>query len=142
MCCLDPDVRVPLYICCRDFRLPSSGKVVHASAVEKNPSTYEHIDPELVGNSRNVIISDQSGKSNILNQLGKMSIDLTEDQITNILRIIKQKEFEGFSYDTALASFEILVRKELGQINDYYLLQKFRVTDKTRKILFLEGVAG
>ena len=97
---------------------------VHASAVEKNPSTYEHIDPELVGNSRNVIISDQSGKSNILNQLRKMSIDLTEDQITNILRIIKQKEFEGFSYDTALASFEILVRKELGQINDYYLLQQ------------------
>jgi len=105
---------------------------VHASAVEKNPSTYEHIDPELVGNSRNVIISDQSGKSNILNQLKKMSIDLNENQIINILQIIKQKEFEGFTYDTALASFEILVRKELGQINDFYLLQKFRVTDERR----------
>ena len=54
------------------------------------------------------------------------------NQITNILRLIKQKEFEGFSYDTALASFEILVRKELGQIKDYYSLQKFRVTDERR----------
>ena len=49
---------------------------LHASAVEKNPRTYEHIDPEIVGNSRNVIISDQAGKSNILNQLKKMSIEL------------------------------------------------------------------
>ena len=105
---------------------------VHASGVEKNPSTYEHINPELVGNSRNVIVSDQSGKSNLFNQLKKMSIDINESQIKNILRIIKQKESEGFSYDTALASFEILVRKELGQIKDYYTLQKFRVTDERR----------
>jgi len=105
---------------------------VHASAVEKNPTTYEHINPELVGNSRNVIISDQAGKSNLLNQLRKMSIDLEEDQIKHILRIIKQKESEGFSYDTALASFEVLVRKELNQIKDYYLLQRFKVTDERR----------
>jgi len=105
---------------------------VHASGVEKNPSTYEHINPELVGNSRNVIVSDQSGKSNLFNQLKKMSIDINENQIKNILRIIKQKESEGFSYDTALASFEILVRKELDQIKDYYTLQKFRVTDERR----------
>jgi len=105
---------------------------VHASAVEKNPSTYEHIDPELVGNSRNVIISNQSGKSNILHQLKKISIILNDDQIKNILRIIKQKESEGFSYDTALASFEVLVRKELGEIKDFYSLHKFRVTDERR----------
>ena len=105
---------------------------IHASAVEKNPSTYEHIDPSLVGNSRNVIISDQSGKSNILNQIKKMSIELKENQIKDILNIIKQKEYEGFSYDTALASFEILLRKELNQISDFYKLQKFRVTDERR----------
>ena len=105
---------------------------IHASGVEKNPSTYEHINPELVGNSRNVIVSDQSGKSNLFNQLKKMSIDINENQIKNILRIIKQKESEGFSYDTALASFEILVRKELDQIKDYYILKKFRVTDERR----------
>ena len=105
---------------------------VHASGVEKNPTTYEHINPELVGNSRNVIVSDQSGKSNLFNQLKKMSIDINENQIKDILRIIKQKESEGFSYDTALASFEILVRKELDQIKDFYTLKKFRVTDERR----------
>ena len=105
---------------------------LHASAVEKNPSTYEHIKPEQVGNTRNVIISDQAGKSNLLNQLKKMSIKLSDEKLNNILRIIKEKESQGFSYDTALASFEILVRRELGEINDYYTLHKFRVTDERR----------
>ncbi len=105
---------------------------LHASAIDKNPLTYEHIDPEIVGNSRNVIISDQSGKSNLLNQFKKMSIQMDGDKINNILSIIKQKEYEGYSYDTALASFELLVRKELGQIKQYYSLQRFRVTDERR----------
>jgi len=105
---------------------------LHASAVKKNPTTYEHIDPELVGNERNVIISNQAGKSNLLNQLKKMSITLSDDQLTNILQIIKRRESSGFSYDTALASFEILVRKELNQIEDFYSLHKFRVTSERR----------
>ena len=105
---------------------------LHASAVEKNPSTYEHIDPQLVGNSRNVIVSDQAGKANILNQLNKMSIKLNNDQVTQILHRIKQKEFEGFSFDTALASFELIVRRELKQLKDYYILNKFRVVDERR----------
>ena len=105
---------------------------LHASAVEKNPSTYEHINPELVGNERNVIISNQAGKSNLLNQLNKMSIELSPEKLNDILRIIKEKEAAGFSYDTALASFELLVRKELKQIKDYYSLQKFRVTSERR----------
>jgi 2-isopropylmalate synthase len=105
---------------------------LHASAIEKNPSTYEHINPELIGNERNVIISNQAGKSNLINQLKKMSIDLSNEQINNILRIIKERESSGFSYDTALASFEILVRKELNQIKDFYSLNKFRVTSERR----------
>ena len=105
---------------------------LHASAVEKNPETYEHINPAIVGNSRNVIISDQAGKSNLITQLNKMSINLSDDKINKILRIIKEKESEGFSYDTALASFEVLVRKEIGEIVDFYSLQKFRVTDERR----------
>jgi 2-isopropylmalate synthase len=105
---------------------------LHASAIAKNPSTYEHINPELVGNTRNVIISDQAGKSNLLNQLKKMSIEVENDKLNDILRIIKEKESEGFSYDTALASFELLVRKELDQVKDFYSLQKFRVTDERR----------
>ena len=105
---------------------------LHASAVEKNPSTYEHINPELVGNERNVIISNQAGKSNLLNQLKKMSIDLSNEKVNDILQIIKEKESEGFSYDSALASFEVLVRKELNQVDDFYSLQKFRVTSERR----------
>ena len=105
---------------------------LHASAIEKNPNTYEHIKPELVGNERNVIISNQSGKSNLLNHLKKMSIDLSNDKVNNLLRIIKERESSGFSYDTALASFEILVRKELDQIEDFYKLHKFRVTSERR----------
>jgi 2-isopropylmalate synthase len=105
---------------------------LHASAVEKNPKTYEHINPELVGNTRDIIISDQAGKSNLKNQLRKMSIELSDNKLNDILRIIKNKESEGFSYDTALASLELLVRKELGEIEDFYSLQKFRVTDERR----------
>jgi 2-isopropylmalate synthase len=105
---------------------------LHASAVEKNPTTYEHINPELVGNERNVIISNQAGKSNLLNQLNKMSIELSDDKVNDILKIIKERESAGFSYDIALASFEMLVRKELNQIEEFYSLQKFRVTSERR----------
>ena len=105
---------------------------LHASAVEKNSSTYEHIQPEIVGNSRNVIISNQAGRSNILNQLNKLKIEIKSDQINNILETIKEKESEGYSFDTALASFELLVRRQLGQFKDFYKLEKFRVTDERR----------
>ncbi len=105
---------------------------LHASAVEKNSSTYEHIEPEIVGNSRNVVISNQAGKSNILNQLNKLNIELKNDQINNILETIKEKEAEGYSFDTALASFELLVRRQLGHFDDFYKLEKFRVTDERR----------
>ena len=105
---------------------------LHASAVAKDPSTYEHIDPEVVGNSRNVIISDQAGKSNLLSQLRKLSIEIDDEQINQILELIKQKEAEGFSYDIALASFELLVRKHIGQLKEYFILNKFRVTDERR----------
>ena len=74
---------------------------LHASAVEKNPETYEHINPAIVGNSRNVIISDQAGKSNLITQLNKMSINLSDDKINKILRIIKEKESKGYAFELA-----------------------------------------
>ncbi|MBI04500.1 MAG: citramalate synthase [Pelagibacteraceae bacterium] len=105
---------------------------LHASAVAKDPITYEHINPELVGNSRNVVISNQAGKANLLSQLNKLSISIESKHINEILDIIKQKESEGFLYDTALASFELLVRKHLNQVNEFFNLTKFRVTDERR----------
>ena len=105
---------------------------LHASAVEKNSSTYEHIDPEIVGNSRNVVISNQAGKSNILNQLNKLKISLDNQNTNEILEIIKEKEAEGYSFDSALASFELIVRRELGHFKEFFNLEKFRVTDERR----------
>jgi len=105
---------------------------LHASAVAKNPVTYEHINPELVGNSRNVIISDQAGKANLESQLNKLSITMDSKEINEILEVIKQKEAEGFSYDTAVASFELLARRHTGEISEFFNLTKFRVTDERR----------
>ncbi len=105
---------------------------LHASAVEKNSSTYEHVEPTIVGNSRNVVISNQAGRSNVLNQLNKLNIKLKKDEINSILEIIKEKESEGYSFDTALASFELIVRRHLGHFEDFYNLEKFRVTDERR----------
>ncbi len=105
---------------------------LHVSAISKNPTTYEHIDPKTVGNNRNIVISDQAGRSNIQSQLNDIDIKVNNDVSKKILDIIKKKEFEGYSYDGALASFEILVRRELNQIKDYFVLNRFRVTDERR----------
>ena len=105
---------------------------LHVSAISKNPTTYEHIDPSTVGNNRNIVISDQAGRSNIQSQLNDIDIKVNNDVSKKILDIIKKKEFEGYSYDGALASFEILVRRELKQIKDYFVLNRFRVTDERR----------
>ena len=105
---------------------------LHASAIKKDPKTYEHIDPELVGNTRNIVISDQAGKSNVQSQLKDLGIDVEDNIIGKIVNTVKEKQFDGYSYDGALASFEILVRRELNQIPDYFILNRFRVTDERR----------
>ena len=105
---------------------------MHASAIVKDPSTYEHVSPDIVGNSRNIVISDQSGKSNVQSQLEDLNIEVDKKMITKIVNLIKEKQFEGFSYDGALASFEMLVRRELNQIDDFFVLNRFRVTDERR----------
>ena len=105
---------------------------LHASAIKKDPKTYEHIDPELVGNIRNIVISDQAGKSNVQSQLKDLGIDVDDSVITKIVNTVKDKQFDGYSYDGAIASFEILVRRELNQIPDYFILNRFRVTDERR----------
>jgi len=105
---------------------------LHASAIKKDPTTYEHIDPKLVGNIRNIVISDQAGKSNVQSQLKDLGIDADDNIVGKIVNIVKEKQFDGYSYDGALASFEILVRRELNQIPDYFILNRFRVTDERR----------
>lgn len=103
---------------------------LHVSAVKKDPKTYEHIDPKLVGNHRNIIVSDQAGKSNILSRLEKygIKIDSKDPKILKILEEVKDREFSGYSYDGADASFELLANRLLGKVPDYLNVESYNVT--------------
>ena len=105
---------------------------LHVSAVQKNPKTYEHINPEEVGNSRNIIVSDQAGKSNIISRLKTIGINIKENdpKIKKLLEEVKDREFIGYSYDGADASFELLARRLLGEIPNYLTISKYDVTVK------------
>ena len=107
---------------------------LHASAAQKDPRTYEHIPPETVGNERSFVISDQIGRSNVLARFSEVGIEIPADdiRIEKLIRDIKEKEYNGWSFDSAEASFELLARKALGQVPDYFSIGRFRVTDERR----------
>ena len=113
---------------------------LHVSAVQKDPKTYEHIKPELVGNVRNIVVSDQAGKSNIISRLNSIGIDFKENdtKIKKLLEEVKDREFIGYSYDGADASFELLARRIMGEIPRYISIKEYDVTvkkDNTGKII-------
>jgi 2-isopropylmalate synthase len=105
---------------------------LHVSAVQKNPKTYEHINPEEVGNSRNIVVSDQAGKSNILSRLKLIGVDVKENdpKVKKLLDEVKDREFIGYSYDGADASFELLARRIIGEIPRYISINEYDVTVK------------
>ncbi|MDB2647744.1 citramalate synthase [Candidatus Pelagibacter bacterium] len=105
---------------------------MHVSAVQKDPKTYEHIDPEEVGNSRNIIVSDQAGQSNIMSRLKSIGIQIEKNdpKIKKLLSEVKDREFIGYSYDGADASFELLARRLMGDIPRYILINEYDVTVK------------
>ena len=105
---------------------------LHVSAVQKDPKTYEHINPEHVGNVRNIVVSDQSGKSNIVSRLKSIGIDFKQDdpKIKKLLEEVKDREFIGYSYDGADASFELLARRIMGEIPRYILIKEYDVSVK------------
>ena len=107
---------------------------LHASAVAKDPSFYEHIEPGLVGNQRDILVSDQAGRSNLVRRFAEMGLDVVPDaeQTTVILAALKEHEARGWSYDGASASFELLACRELGLVPDYFDLLSFRVIDERR----------
>src|SRR6202012_5250195 len=90
---------------------------LHSSAVLKVPGTYEHVPPETVGNARKILVSDQAGRSSLLSRLADAGIDIDagDPRITRLLEEVKQKEFLGYAYDGAEASFELLARRAMGQ---------------------------
>ncbi|MBP2312225.1 2-isopropylmalate synthase [Azospirillum soli] len=107
---------------------------LHVSAVEKDPSSYEHVEPEAVGNRRQIVMSDQAGRSNVIARLREigMEVDPKDDRLPRLLDLVKQRDTEGYAYDTAEASFELLVRRELGEVPTYFTLKRFHVTDERR----------
>src|SRR3954463_10152139 len=93
---------------------------IHASAIAKDPATYEHVLPDLVGNERKILVSDQAGRSNVLSELERigLSVDKNDSRITRLLDELKEKESAGFAYEAAGASFELMARRILGQVPD------------------------
>jgi 2-isopropylmalate synthase len=108
---------------------------LHASAILKDPSTYEHIDPASVGNRRIIPMSNQAGQSNLRKRLAEagLSVEVGDPALGRILDVIKTREDEGYSYDTAQASFELLARRELGQLPEFFEVKRYRVTVERRK---------
>lgn len=102
---------------------------IHVSAVQRNPITYEHIDPEEVGNIRRILISDQAGKSNVLHKAVKYGLKLKADDpaMTKIVQELKELENQGFQYEGAEASFELLMRQAMGMKPRFFTLEGFRV---------------
>ncbi len=108
---------------------------LHASAIVKDPTTYEHVDPASVGNSRIIPMSNQAGQSNLRKRLSEAGLDVAKDDpaLPRILERIKEREAQGYSYDTAQSSFELLAREELGLLPDFFEVKRYRVTVERRK---------
>jgi 2-isopropylmalate synthase len=108
---------------------------LHSSAVLKDPRTYEHVQPELVGNSRVIPVSDQSGRSNVLARLNEVGITLDpkDPRVSRLLEDVKQREYLGYAYDGAEASFELMARRALGQVPHYFTVENFRVSVERRR---------
>lgn len=107
---------------------------IHVNAIRKRPETYEHMRPELVGNSQRVLISDMAGRSNILRKAEEFKIRLDADspEIQGILDRMKDLEHQGFQFEGAEASFELLLKKALGLHRRFFDLIGFRVIDEKR----------
>jgi 2-isopropylmalate synthase len=102
---------------------------IHVSAVERNPFTYEHIAPSQVGNERRIAISEQSGLSNVLIKASEMGLTLTKEdpRTRQILAKLKELEYQGYQFEGAEASFELLMREILGQTSTLFTIQDFQV---------------
>lgn len=116
---------------------------IHVSAVERNPETYEHTDPSNVGNIRRILVSDQAGKSNVLFKAHELGIEMSKDDplAKEIVQHVKELEHQGYEYEGADGSFDLLIQKALGKYRRYFDLGGFRVIVEKRenKQLFSEA---
>ena len=107
---------------------------IHASAVLKDPKTYEHIEPEAVGNHRRVLVSDQAGKSNLLAALERLNIPVRKDdpRVARLLDEVKDREAQGYAYEGADASFVLLAKRILGEVPEFFSVERFKVNVERR----------
>ncbi|EFL90636.1 citramalate synthase [Ahrensia sp. R2A130] len=125
-----PDTQAP-YVGSSAFATKAG---IHASALIKDPSTYEHVEPEAVGNNRNLMVSDQGGKSNFLDQLGRRGIEVAKNdpKLDTLISIVKEREASGYAYEAAEASFELLARRTLGTVPEFFRVEGFRTSVERR----------
>jgi 2-isopropylmalate synthase len=107
---------------------------IHASAIMKDPATYEHVPPGTVGNRRKLLVSDQAGRSNVLAELDRIGIKIDKDdpRIARLLDEVKEREAIGYAYEAADASFDLLARRVLGQVPNYFAVEQFDVNVEQR----------
>jgi 2-isopropylmalate synthase len=108
---------------------------IHASAIMKDPATYEHVPPERVGNRRKLLVSDQAGKANVVAELERIGIKIDKDdpRIVHLLEEVKRREAIGYAYEAADASFELLARRILGKVPSYFDVLQFDVNVEQRE---------
>ena len=109
---------------------------IHASALAKDPRTYEHVAPESVGNARAILVSDQAGRSNLVAQLKRLGLDVSADdaRLSRVLDEVKAREAEGYAYEGADASFELLARKHLGGVPKFFDVEMFNVSVEHKRV--------
>src|SRR5436190_1268778 len=107
---------------------------IHASAIMKEPATYEHVAPDTVGNRRRLMVSDQAGRSNVMAELDRigLKVDRNDLRIGTLLDVVKEREAAGYAYEAADASFELLARRVLGKVPDYFDVMQFDVNVEQR----------
>ena len=108
---------------------------LHASAILKDPATYEHVEPSVVGNARVIPMSNQAGQSNLRARLVDAGIAVAagDGRLARILEVVKEREDQGYAYDGAQASFELVARAELGLLPQFFEVKRYRVTVERRK---------
>jgi 2-isopropylmalate synthase len=107
---------------------------IHASALARDPRTYEHVSPEAVGNRRQVLVSDQAGKANLISELQRIGIiaEKSDPRLDTLLARVKERESVGYAYEGAGASLELLARRVFGEVPDYFDVESFHVTVERR----------
>src|SRR4051812_27774084 len=107
---------------------------IHASAILKDPATYEHVAPDAIGNRRKVMVSDQAGRANVLAELDRIGIKVAKDdpRVMTLLDEVKRREGAGYAYESADASFDLLARRMLGKVPDFFDVLEFDVNIEQR----------